>query len=72
MNEIMKVGEAIQWEQAEKFTNSEESKNKDKVTMCFFGECGTGKSTDLSLIARMYKIKHKDACEGEFAVFASG
>ena len=48
------------------------SKNKDKVTMCFFGECGTGKSTALSLLADIYRNNHKDECEGQKATFVSG
>ena len=65
----MKVGNALKWERAEEFTGSDSNKNGDKVTLCFFGECGTGKSTNLSLIARIYKFNHKDACEGQVISF---
>lgn len=40
--------------------------------MCFFGECGTGKSTSLTLIARIYKAQHKEECKGEEVKFSSG
>ena len=42
------------------------------MTLCFFGECGTGKSTDLTHLARIYKLNHKDACEGQKVKFVSG
>ena len=60
MKEIMKVGDAIQWQKVEQSTGSDAWKNNDKTTLCFFGECGTGKSTDLSLLARIYKHNHKE------------
>ena len=67
----MKVGNAIQWQEVVQYTDSDSVKNKDKVTMCFFGECGTGKSTALSLLADIYKKSHKEECEGQNATFVS-
>ena len=72
MTEIMKVGDAIKWQEAELYKGSDSSMNDDKVTLCFFGECGTGKSTDLTQIARIYKIQHKEACQGQIIQFVSG
>ena len=60
MTEIMKIGDAIKWQECEPFTGSDSVKNHDKMTICFFGECGTGKSTDLTHLARIYKLHHKD------------
>ena len=40
--------------------------------MCFFGECGTGKSTDLQQIVDIYKVHHKDECQGQKIKFVSG
>ena len=65
----MEVGVAIEWLEA---SNDDKSKTKDKVTLCFFGECGTGKSTDLSLIARIYAVNHKEDCKGQQIEFVSG
>ena len=70
MKEIMKIGKAIQWQEIEKYSNL--AKNKDKVTLCFFGECGTGKSTDLSLISEIYRANHEDECARQSATFVSG
>ena len=60
MTEIMKIGDAIKWQECEPYTGSDSVKNHDKMTICFFGECGTGKSTDLTHLARIYKLHHKD------------
>ena len=38
----------------------------DRWTTCFFGECGTGKSTDLSLISKIY-AKHYQGAKGQRA-----
>ena len=69
MTEIMKVGDAIKWQEVKLYEGSDASLNDDKVTLCFFGECGTGKSTDLTHIARIYKIQHKEACQGQIIQF---
>ena len=71
LTEILKVGDAIEWQEAELFEGPDASKNKDKVTICFFGECGTGKSTDLTLLAKMYKNQHQEACEEQEIKFKS-
>ena len=70
----MQLAKPINWTVAKQFPTTETSgdKNKDKITICFFGECGTGKSTDLSLISKIYSITHKVASKGEIVTFESG
>lgn len=65
MKKLMEVGVAIEWCEAIEAIAANQNKIKDKVTLCFFGECGTGKSTDLSLIARIYAVNHKEDCKGQ-------
>jgi len=74
MEKIMELARPINWTVAKRMTTTATSgdKNMDKVTICFFGECGTGKSTDLSLISKIYSITHKVASKGEIVIFESG
>ena len=64
MKEIIKIEKPLVWEQvsSEVSNQAEESKDHDRnsqLTACFFGECGSGKSTDLSLISEIYSKKYR-------------
>ena len=72
LTKIMKVGNAINWQEIKPYTGEAAVKNHDKITLCFFGECGTGKSTDLSVISRIYRVHHQKECKGQAVSFVSG
>ena len=61
---IMKLGKSINWQETEPYTGEEAVKNNDKITSCFFGEKGAGKSTAISALTRIYKTYHKEQCQG--------
>ena len=52
MTKIMQLGEPINW-------SASSNDKQQKVTLGLFGECGTGKSTVLSLISQIYSDKYK-------------
>ena len=53
----MELGEPIVWEHVKTEQSNEAS---PKWTHCVFGECGQGKSTDLTIIAKIYLEKFCD------------
>ena len=57
---INELGEPFVWKPIQLAPHSNEA--KFKLTNVVFGECGQGKSTDLSLIAEIYVKKY---CAGE-------
>ena len=60
----MKLGDPLVWQSAKSPKKSEDK----KLSLCFFGECGTGKSTNLNLISRIYAAKFKT---DDFTTFKS-
>lgn len=69
----MQIGNPIVWRpvSTKPIKGANPSSEENKLTLCFFGECGTGKSTDLSLISKIYSIKYKESCKEESVVFKS-
>ena len=56
LQKVMELGDPLIWEYVKPEPPSAETESK--CTIVVFGECGQGKSTDLSLISRIYDKKY--------------
>ena len=57
---MLKLGDPIAWKQIEA-----QMPQENKMTVCVFGELGTGKSTILNLISKIFAKNHANNEEGK-------
>ena len=69
----MLLATALEWKQVQAISNQiRKGVDEFRLTACFFGECGTGKSTDLTLISQIYSALYLNSNADETMRFEHG
>ena len=58
ITQLMKLADPIQWQKTEDCRSASPESSEGRVSVLVFGECGSGKSTALSLISEMLQDKN--------------